>query len=779
MIKEKNTFIEAHHKVFLIGVMVLLGVFLVGNVSATEWDNIKSYNPETNTVTITNWLSLGNKLEEATLNSNTYNCLTECSATTSITLFDDGVLIKDLRFYRLYPDDKMVLEKPPRIYSLKYYIDIGTVIYKEIKTLGNGTVLYKPEVVYDGKNYAWRNYKLGTEVPVGTYQVKLEGTKKVNQIYDWQVNLQGKWIDDWATWGNISLGDDAEVVLIVPENRTVASIGDVISFNSTINITGGAGIQNISLYTNFGGTWGLNETKTFSLGSSLDEPHGVTQAGTATDITQLTGLKITMIGDSNLVNVTKSGLSTATTAYLYFDNGTLMDSELFVGDVAVFSSQPLLLNTEDYRICAGDGVSTYTRSYGDGAAGMPIVKTRFSYVSSSTEDADISQTNFYNIISVATTTGSPLPTNYAQNFSKVIDDKTLWNVQACDSDSDCGFANDNWTVLTLPSIYIFSPTNTSYATSTIFFNATANQTIDNWIVNYNGTNTTLSSINTTLEVEDGIDFHLLFYGNDTDGVLGLNDTIYFSVDASSPSVNITSPSGTYNHNSGDNLSLNWTVADISLSSCWYNFNETNTTVTCLDNGTYFVANNVSDTTITFYANDTFGNVNTTIISWGYKVWEYNNTYTTPVLEGSTTTFNINYNIGSGYSLSSSQLYYNSLYYTGTNTAGKSKVILTTPTVSADTNVTFNWILGISDLTQYNSSSNNQTVKNLNVDNCSVNSIMIFNFTMKDEETEVYLSGNADNTSIKIDLSLSTNTTSPVELVNFYQFYNEVIPEEFV
>ena len=79
-----------------------------------------------------------------------------------------------------------------------------------------------------------------------------------------------------------------------------------------------------------------------------------------------------------------------------------------------------------------------------------------------------------------------------------------------------------------PTISIISPTNTTYTTSTIWFNATADEEIDTWIVNYNGTNVT-HAINTSLEVEDG-NFQLKLYANDTLGNWGLNDSIWFSVD---------------------------------------------------------------------------------------------------------------------------------------------------------------------------------------------------------------------------------------------------------
>ena len=85
-----------------------------------------------------------------------------------------------------------------------------------------------------------------------------------------------------------------------------------------------------------------------------------------------------------------------------------------------------------------------------------------------------------------------------------------------------------FSVDTTPIISVFSPTNKTYQDSVLFFNATSQQNIDKWIVNYNGTNITLSDINTTLTIEEG-NHHLFLYGNNSvSGVLGVNDSIYFS-----------------------------------------------------------------------------------------------------------------------------------------------------------------------------------------------------------------------------------------------------------
>ncbi|KKK84298.1 hypothetical protein LCGC14_2784760, partial [marine sediment metagenome] len=80
-----------------------------------------------------------------------------------------------------------------------------------------------------------------------------------------------------------------------------------------------------------------------------------------------------------------------------------------------------------------------------------------------------------------------------------------------------------------PTITVFRPLNITYNTTNIFFNATASETVDTWILNYNGTNITNFNINTSLIVESG--FHnAIFYANDSVGFgYGINDSIFFNV----------------------------------------------------------------------------------------------------------------------------------------------------------------------------------------------------------------------------------------------------------
>lgn len=129
---------------------------------------------------------------------------------------------------------------------------------------------------------------------------------------------------------------------------------------------------------------------------------------------------------------------------------------------------------------------------------------------------------------------------FFNNFTGLTDEET-YKINATANDTLGNEASLNTRTITInlsastndttaPIITVLSPENKTYTTNTIYFNATANEDISEWKVNYDGTNQTLSSINTTLSVQDG-EYHLLLYAKDSAGNWGLNDDIYFTVNA--------------------------------------------------------------------------------------------------------------------------------------------------------------------------------------------------------------------------------------------------------
>jgi hypothetical protein len=364
------------------------------------------------------------------------------------------------------------------------------------------------------------------------------------------------------------------------------------------------------------------------------------------------------------------------------------------------------------------------------------------------------------------------PFNRSQvNFTVTMPEGTIdWFYQASDNASQTtNSTGQRFIVNTTPEIFIIDPVvnNTNFTTSTIFFNATTSLAVDTWIVNYNGTNITLTAgINTSLEVEDGNNFHLLLYANNSQsGKFGLNDTLFFSVDANPPQINVTFPNETIGfHEFNTNLSINWTVSDVNLDACWFDWNGTNTTVTCLDNQTNLNITDRNNKNLTFYANDTLGNTNSSFITWNYKIFQNSINFSATTIGGSTEEFELNITKDSSLQISTVNLVYNSSSSAASFTAGDTSIVtasLDIPNPPENSSTTFFFSFTMSDASIINTSSNNQSVLNFGIGNCSTFSTLIYNFTLLDEENQTKL----DNVTIEYSFNLfdSSRTT---EITNF-------------
>jgi len=120
-----------------------------------------------------------------------------------------------------------------------------------------------------------------------------------------------------------------------------------------------------------------------------------------------------------------------------------------------------------------------------------------------------------------------------------------------------------------PIITVQHPTNITYNTQTIWFNATSSEDIDTWIINYNGTNIT-RTINTSWVVEDG-NHHAQFWASDISSNFGLNDTIHFSVDTTAPQIAFESQTlANYSNVSQDFIYANVSLTESNFEDMSYN-----------------------------------------------------------------------------------------------------------------------------------------------------------------------------------------------------------------
>jgi len=648
------------------------------------------------------------KVADIELKANSDICGMNCFAEKEITLYNDGVLIDDIVF-KTEQEDGSWIYQPIRSYQFKTwdnplsrietsykercsgnYTDEETdtfyplvcedvrtdttIYYKLIDTYKtvcvnpplakgeepvlniNGTIPQicsqvfdkQVEQIYDG----YTNYEMGEVVKAGDYNLRLEGEKKPSRTVDWIVKTNGIWTDEWAVWGNISAGDDAEVILNSPTDNAIA-YNNPVTFSASAEVSGGATLTNVTLYNNISGTWEANGTTDLNSFDwtddivayyKLDETSGTnvidstdningTNVGTATiNVTGKINTAYDFDGTSDYINANQN--INANTNIYTLSSWINFDSL----DAALFSSDES--NSEPRGI--------QMASFGDGSVG--IYSGNVQYTSAT---GLITTNNWYYITYILNGTNSKIYVN-GQNvlnasatFNNV--NKALLIGQRSTS-IPSGFVNGK-----MDEISIFSKALTSDEVKTLYNNGDG--------LAYNIGIATSSTQTFSRTITDTTNWNTKWCDSDGDcGFAPANFTVL--LDDEAPSINITSPINTLDYNYvGNNETLNVTFTDTNLDSCWYNYNGTNISIdnclTGVSNATNFTLES-GNTNMTIYANDSLGNLNSTFTSWNYTYLENNRTHSSTSFETASETFAINVE-----GATSVALFYNGTEYTTT------------------------------------------------------------------------------------------------------------------
>lgn len=148
------------------------------------------------------------------------------------------------------------------------------------------------------------------------------------------------------------------------------------------------------------------------------------------------------------------------------------------------------------------------------------------------------------------------------------------------------------------------------------------------------------------------------------------------------------------------------------------------------------------------------------------------TYNSSVREGSLETFvlNITYNNNS-YTSISAILNYNGSSFTTTKVGSGDTVLFTrslnVPLVSGTTNIAFNWTIQLTGTTStvLNSTTNTQTITNLNIDNCGSFGILLLNYTLRDEETREFINATFYNSTAEVDVVIRPIGSPTLSVIN--------------
>ena len=371
-------------------------------------------------------------------------------------------------------------------------------------------------------------------------------------------------------------------------------------------------------------------------------------------------------------------------------------------------------------------------------------------------------------------------------FSKSLSDGTyIWNCLAFNN-NDLNATGTNRTLdvdTTAPIIDAFlTPAIVTSINETVTINYTITEPhLDTCLYQYNNTNTSFDCVSGVNNVTNFTsvfpEIEVIIYVNDTLGNSN-SSTLNFSYDADSPIIIINVPTGTLDFNKfGGNETLNTTITDIGLDTCLYQYNNTNTSFDCVSgitNTTEFVL--TTQRNLTIYANDSFGNSNSSFTEWDYKVFVNNQTFNNQTTEGATETFSINFTKVSSLQVSTVDLIYNgtanSFPYSVTGNEVISESTIVIPAISSDVNVSFSWNITLSDDSLINTSSNNQSISTIDIDNCDSFTNLLYNFTQYDEENKSVLT----NTTIDLQVNLY-DSSKTLLLVNFSQKYFQENPAQ--
>ncbi len=201
--------------------------------------------------------------------------------------------------------------------------------------------------------------------------------------------------------------------------------------------------------------------------------------------------------------------------------------------------------------------------------------------------------------------------NTTMNFSEGL---THLIIRAVDRAGNSAEQDVYFTVdTTPPAITMTSPANTTYASKTVLLNVSADETVDSWWYSLNGGANTTFMPNTTIVASEGVD-HLVVYANDTAGNVGVAD-VYFTVDTTPPGIDIV-----YNPSPvevGDKANFTFNISELHPSTVrvWRNgtpvYTDSYSSGVPINISVY--SGGVGIWNYTIWANDTFGNENSTTI----------------------------------------------------------------------------------------------------------------------------------------------------------------------
>lgn len=468
---------------------LILATFLIASILATaiiasdslSSDKDKTYDPIQKEIIIKNKTTDSNIIS-LKLTENTYVCGTDCYAENEITIFNDGPLIDDVRFYQI--KEGISTERSMKSYNFVIGKSIDIDDYKLV--CSETGEIYKNEskeikcdfkAIGTRKEVQYETYVVGQKVPAGTYTMKIYGKKQPYESWDWQIKSQGYWTTEWAVWGNLSSGGTAQVFLDTPTNPYTTN-SNPTTFNCSANSTatdtiGGSDsyIQNTSIIYVGGGSSAnpvgmkvlmkanvkLNSFHVYAFGNgncyvSITDPNSQDFVGTKSG-----NLCVFAEGQVNL---------TSGSTYYFLITGSWTEG---TGGTYTFPISNTYLNW----------TSGYADGYGDNPTAKFVDWANVTATTSSTVAKGIlNLTLVINGVNNKTVTNTSGGQNLSLSANLNLGSDMIWTCKACDADN-CGFALENYTFNWgyTPTTKLISPINNINLTYRNYVNFSCNATV--------------------------------------------------------------------------------------------------------------------------------------------------------------------------------------------------------------------------------------------------------------------------------------------------------------
>jgi len=739
----------------LLLVVICSILLFIPMISGMEWDNKKNYNPELREVTVENALGFGDDVAKIKLISplnvqvaRGYNKVAEFNL---IYYKDDNGGLDKIDFYNI--KESMSSEDRQFDFKIKDYKEVVVNDYEKVcsKEIINGTLMdscvnelignhIRKEVVWNDFNY--KDLKKLEEVTIGIFTNVLPGDK-----IEWIPTFYGVEINEWAVWTE-DLNTNLLAYYKLDETSGTNVEDSVNGYNGTNDGATVNQVGKIERAYNFDGNDKIYNTDTI-----LNSPY-VTVSGWVNADTW--GSANDLIGKRNIVSGSYWEIRMGATQ-------TYLVSARTAGDGSVGSTTAPILN--EWIMVTGVFNETGLYLYFDGVLNNSVINTNA-----------LSAGGYGNL-----TIGYQDEGVGRYYFNGTIDEVGIWNRTLSQSEiTQLYNSGSGLTYGEVSNIIFNSPADASISnTNLITFNVTAEITggatltnISLW-TNETGTwgvrNITTGLSGTThtqtwkRTISEG-NYIWNVESCESNGDCEFATSNYtLRIDTTAPTINITYPETSMGYGAiGENETFNWTATDDNLDTCWYEYNNTNTTVTCGDNTTSFELVN-GFTNITFYSNDTAGNENSTFLDWTYNLMENSQTYPSTSVESATEIYitNLTY-LSSTFSIISGTITINGTEYSGTRTGSGDSAIFTSsviiPDISTETNFTAYWTIDLTDAggtTEYNLTSHNVTVSIINLSLCgSPHTVPFWNFTILNESNAAEINSTFDVT-FKIKASGST------------------------